>query len=127
MGHGAILLTILALGPPAPGKLPRYDAPIAVAQPAPSKPSFDSRIPLLISTGSVLLTGGAIVTLLTSLEWKSSLTFGFESEVPLFSIGFGVACIATGAALIGGGVSRHKRWKASQKATARVQLQPMIG
>jgi hypothetical protein len=115
---------------PEPEQLPRYDAPVVVEPPAPSKPTVDGEIVATVAIGSVLLSGGTVMTLMTLLEWKSdsSITFIFHPDLPPILIGVGAVFIATGATLIGVGAVKHRRWKNSQNnGTARVQLQPTIG
>jgi hypothetical protein len=115
---------------PAPvvSELPRYDTPIVREQPlTPIKPR-DPRSEKLIIAGSVLFCAGFPVTTLAALELASfDYSFG-PSHWKKVVLGVGLTSIATGATLLGVGITRHKRWKKSlADGPARVQVQPTIG
>jgi hypothetical protein len=115
-----------------PEELPRYDVPIVVEEPAEAKPSVDGEIPVMIAVGSVLLGGGIIGGVTTVVEWQSeystNLTFLLNPELPPILLGVCLTGVVTGATLVGVGIAKHERWKASLKrGTARVQLRPTFG
>lgn len=112
-------------------ELPHYDVPIVVDEPSPSKPR-DRPSEKLIAAGSVLFCAGFPVTILSGVMWyEESLwraSWQPRSPWPRVGTGLGLVVIATGATLLGVGVTRHKRWKKRLGSEpARVQLQPTVG
>lgn len=115
--------------PEPSGSLPRYDTPVALAQPpVPIKKPHDPKSDRMIVAGSVLFCAGFPVTTLGAIELLSfDYSFG-PSHWKKVVLGVGLASIVTGATLLGFGIARHKRWKKSLAGgPARVQVQPTIG
>jgi hypothetical protein len=113
-------------------ELPSYVVPVVVDdEPAPIQRPRDPQSETMIIAGSVLFCAGFPVTMLSALKLHEELVLGFSWQPHLqlskVGLGVGLAFIATGATLLGAGVTRHKRWKKSLGGPARVQLQPMIG
>lgn len=91
----------------------------------------DSESEAMMAAGSVVLSVGAVLTVVGGGSWYANATAPYlhvELDlIPPTEILCGLVLGTIGATFLGAGVKRHKRWKANLAGPARVQLQPMIG